>query len=166
MRTETIVATIYTTSTRVYFQTKFFTLKLSNTHVYDPDELLQTEDGFVYPNANESTIQTDSLLTEDIVELSEFGQYKIKLLVSEKTNSAFIESRTTNLPYEPYYVTANDEVYLIERIRGNSNADKFLDNMPTDSTKTLATNIETGLSAIKPTDEIKSKTNMVLEFNL
>lgn len=165
MNQKTVFATLYTGKYNAYLQTKFFTLKISNSHVYTTEELYKIENGILYPNANEGTISTTTLLKTQNEKLTEQRDVKLNLLISNAEEKAFVKSYTDNLPYPPYFVTTNDKVYEINRIR-KTPVDEFLDDIQDSTNKKLVKNIETGITGLKTNNQIKNSTQILLSFNI
>lgn len=168
MNQKTIPATLYSqkNTARAYIQTKFFTLKVGNTHAYDFSDVVQISDGIIYPYGNEGNISTDTLLLKDHEELTKEQQGTIKLLISHKNNTAYIKSYTENLPYEPYHIAMQNQVYKVTNPRTSETiTDPFLHKTTDLNQKVIVTNTETGISDIKTTNEIETKTEIVLPFS-
>ena len=98
--------------------------------------------------------------------LTEIHDAKIELFSSQMKDTVYIKSRTTNLPYPPYHVTVNNQVYKVNRVRKKVETDEFLGITANFEDKYLVTNLTTGLTQLKTTDEIENKTEMVLPLTI
>ena len=56
MQHKKLVGTVYTSKHKVYFQTKFFTVAISNSHARELEDMYEIEDGVLYPHANEGKV--------------------------------------------------------------------------------------------------------------
>lgn len=157
--------TIYKDQHYVYLKSTYFTLKIGNTQIHDPDDLIILEGDTVYPMANEGTASVTTVLREDSEDFTKIGQYNMTIYVNQRTNTGYVQSKTDVLPYEPYYIIVNDQVYEVTNIRVyDSLVDEFLEKEIKEDQK-LVTNIVTGVSEFKTKNCIKQQ-DLALSFSI